>query len=337
MRKPLRSIMSGLLAAVLVLNNAEYVSAESASVSIVEETDEGVEQSEIEAPEKEAETDLSEKEFEMDLTGDENETEEGEITTQDAERNTDSDEISSMEEDNIVAESASSTETEGTEKQEVLKEQVGETDSTTGITWALNDSELSISCNGDIPALKVYPWENHNGIDYSEKIETLVLNEGITEFDFGLTWYMENLKHIHIPKSCVSIPRPELAFLYNSFLESVDVQDGNEVFSSKDGVLFDTEKKVLYYYPSGKTDKTYIVPDSCETVNWLHSFYLETLDLGKNTVSVVSAVGGEKLKSITISDSLTDIENTIFEADELIIRESNPNFLYENHVLFKKN
>ena len=44
-------------------------------------------------------------------------------------------------------------------------------------------------------------------------------------------------------------------------LASINVDNDNPLYSSIDGVLFDKDQMVLMYYPIGKTDKEYIIPD----------------------------------------------------------------------------
>lgn len=91
------------------------------------------------------------------------------------------------------------------------------------------------------------------------------------------------------------------------------------------------------FYPLGKTTQIYTVPDSCVTINWLCSNQLQTVILAKNTRAITNCIGGMNLKTVKLSDSLSDIGGFVFEADELVINESNPKFSYDNHVLFDKN
>ncbi len=346
MGKSLKGIFAGVLAAVLVLNNAVYVSAESALVSVAEEiaaddvvTETAERENETELVEKVSETEAgtAEDETAIKMTEHENETEKDETKTHDVEMSTENDVASSTEETETAAEILSTEETEEIVNQETTDTQVGETDSATGITWAYLDGELSVSYNGTIPQCEQYPWQNYNGTDYIKMVETLVLNEGITGFDHSLIWKMENLKQIRIPASCVEIRMLTWGFGFTYDLQDIYVADGNEVYSSIDGVLFDAKKETLMFYPLGKTTQIYTVPDSCVTINWLCSNQLQTVILAKNTRAITNCIGGMNLKTVKLSDSLSDIGGFVFEADELVINESNPKFSYDNHVLFDKN
>ena len=55
-------------------------------------------------------------------------------------------------------------------------------------------------------------------------------------------------------------------------LTAITVSQDNLQFADQDGVLFDKCGLYLYAYPAGRTDASYTIPDSCDTVGTL-SFY----------------------------------------------------------------
>lgn len=78
----------------------------------------------------------------------------------------------------------------------------------------------------------------------------------------------ENIKQLNIGKNVVGINYP--SYIFGKKLESINVDEQNEKYSSEDGVLFDKNKKILLSYPSMKKDKRYALPDTAEKVaaNW---------------------------------------------------------------------
>ena len=76
-------------------------------------------------------------------------------------------------------------------------------------------------------------------------------------------------------------------------LISITVPDSNTHYSSSNGVLFDKEKKTLLKYPSGKTDISYTIPGSVETI-------------------VDMAFNGCQLEEITIPDNVTAMDYGAF-------------------------
>ena len=88
------------------------------------------------------------------------------------------------------------------------------------------------------------------GCDYDVRNHAFYLNTAITS--------------VFIPDSVRSLG-------YNAFdgctsLASIEVGSGNKNYSSENGVLFNKDKTVLMLYPAAKTDASYVIPDSVETV-----------------------------------------------------------------------
>ncbi|MBR4622524.1 MAG: leucine-rich repeat domain-containing protein [Ruminococcus sp.] len=77
-------------------------------------------------------------------------------------------------------------------------------------------------------------------------------------------------------------------------LETIKVNSGNLYYSSKDGVLFNKDKTVLYVYPFRKADKTYTVPASVRTI-WDSAFM---------TVRF--------LENVILNDDITEIQQKAF-------------------------
>ncbi len=99
--------------------------------------------------------------------------------------------------------------------------------------------------------------------------EKLTLSEGITTLEQESIFMCESLKEINLPASlvipveknegCVSgitcMPN------YCRNLERINVAKGSKSLVDVDGVLFDKDMTSILFYPSGKKDKTYAIPN----------------------------------------------------------------------------
>ena len=82
--------------------------------------------------------------------------------------------------------------------------------------------------------------------------------------------FMDNttLTKVYIPRSIKSMDfREEGGLYWNPFykcsaLESIEVEDGNPMFSTVDGVLFNKEKTKIYCYPAADSRTSYTLPEN---------------------------------------------------------------------------
>ena len=77
-------------------------------------------------------------------------------------------------------------------------------------------------------------------------------------------------------------------------LESIEVEEGNQVLCSVDGVLFDKEKRTLYTYPAAATRTSYTVPESVKGI--ANSAFAQN----------------QHLVSVTIPDEVTGLGTSVF-------------------------
>jgi glucan-binding YG repeat protein len=103
-------------------------------------------------------------------------------------------------------------------------------------------------------------------------------------------FYSSTVKEINIPASVTSI-YPDI---YNSgtgftSIESFNVEAGNTVYESVDGVLFTKGQTELIRYPRVKPDSSYVIPDTVTNI-WDSAFYncdnLTEVTLSKNITSI---------------------------------------------------
>ena len=93
---------------------------------------------------------------------------------------------------------------------------------------------------------------------YSSPLEKIILPDSIEELPGASFEECTKLKTVNIPPKVTSL---DGAFKYCDKLEAINVDEGNEVFESIDGVLFDKTARSLIKYPVAKKGKTYAVPE----------------------------------------------------------------------------
>ena len=201
-------------------------------------------------------------------------------------------------------------------------------DSATGI--------LTISGTGDMTGYtesNELPWASYN-----TDIKSVVIENGITSIGDYVFFNCSSLTSITIPnsvtsigeyvfaqcKSLTSITIPdkvlrigENAFLACESLTDITVDNKNNYYSSIDGVLFNKAQSSLIKYPEGKNGKSYIIPDSVnsiETSAFIYCYELTSITLPDNAkfIKDYAFYFCNSLTSITIPDSVTSIGNYAF-------------------------
>ena len=88
-------------------------------------------------------------------------------------------------------------------------------------------------------------------------------------------------------------------------LKTITVSESNEYYRSIDGVLYDVGALYLYVYPGGKTDESFTVPDTVQTIG-SYAFYdnehIRTLTVGRNVTAIYDEAfcGLTNLSEITL-------------------------------------
>lgn len=146
------------------------------------------------------------------------------------------------------------------------------------------------------------------GLYLVSQVETLVLPEGLEELAIDAIGLLKT-KKLEIPASLTIIDYRALSGMF--WLEEIVVDEDNPNYSSLDGVLFNKDKTELVYYPEGKPDKEYAVP---ETVTKLSPDIHSALFLRKLIIqSDIEAPGYTSTRG-----TVTDI---VFEKNVTVIPE----------------
>ena len=100
-------------------------------------------------------------------------------------------------------------------------------------------------------------------------------------------------------------------------LKNIYVQEGNESYISKDGVLFSKDSSELIIYPAGKEGTTYQIPNGVNVIEKAAFAYSQNLIsvIIPNTVNTIKGaafIDSLNLESINIPDSVVNFGDSIF-------------------------
>ena len=167
---------------------------------------------------------------------------------------------------------------------------------------------------------------------YDEDLENGVFRipEDIREINDGAFSYCPSLRKLIVPNSIDWLPD----FYDCMLLESIEVSEGNEEYSSLDGVLFDKDKKLLVRFPRNHQTTSYCVPQSVTGI--CHYAFqccenIEKISIPNSIKEIGIGVfyGCKKLREINISNRVAKIEKNTFFGCENLERIYIPNSVTE--------
>ena len=184
--------------------------------------------------------------------------------------------------------------------------------SVTKIGWYTFNNCLkltSIKIPNNVTEIGGYAFSN------CSKLTSITMPNNVTEIGWYAFKNCKSLTSIKIPSSVISIGDP--AFYGCSSLISINVTADNANYTSVNGVLFDKKKSELICYPTGKTDKSYIVPDGVTMINneaFYNNKFLINITLPDSLVSIGYRAFSycSSLKSVIIPDGVTEIVSATF-------------------------
>ena len=158
----------------------------------------------------------------------------------------------------------------------------------TNLTWSISDGVLTIEGTG--------PMFDFEDPDFGDnlpgwwkrrrEIKRVVIKDGVTTIGENAFTYITNAESIDLPNTLVSIPDGTFiewsnlkgidipvsvikigknAFPITGSINHVSVDPDNQLYSSRDGVLFNKKKTVLIYCPCKKSG-TYYIPNTVHTI-----------------------------------------------------------------------
>ncbi len=152
---------------------------------------------------------------------------------------------------------------------------------------------------------------------YCSNLAAVTMSENVKDINDYAFYECKTLTDVIIPKSVKHIG--EDAFGSCFALTAINVNPDNEKFSSEDGVLFNKKGTSILQYPSGKTDRTYNVPDTVKKIgqkafSW--SRHLVSVKMKSNVKKIEHSAfyRSKRLAAITIPSSIDRIEHSTFYA-----------------------
>ena len=133
----------------------------------------------------------------------------------------------------------------------------------------------------------VYP-----AFSFNNDIESIALPESLKRIGSEAFSSCKKLSSITLPKSLEKLGID--CFQECVSLKTINVEEGNEIFRSIDGNLYNTDETKLIQYAVGKTDEAFEIPETVKTI----------------CESAFSSC--KSLKTVSIPDSVTAIEDSAF-------------------------
>lgn len=174
-------------------------------------------------------------------------------------------------------------------------------------------------------------------------LKKMTIPEGVIRIEQGAFITCDALESISFPKTLQSIG--DDCFQYCSKMLTVDIAPENAYFMSIDGVIFRRSPMELMYYPAGRPETEYTIPDgvvSIESTSFSNCQYLENLKLpeGLQKIKNSAFMFSERINHIEIPSSVTNIEECAFRYAKLVqvdVVAENLQYASADGVLFNKN
>ena len=131
-----------------------------------------------------------------------------------------------------------------------------------------------------------------------------------------------DLTEITLPASLKTISEAQ-AFAYNTSLQAINVAEGNQYFTSVDGVLFDKSLTTLLFYPSGRNrGGEYAIPEGTKAL-----CYTAFSENGLTAIEIPSTI-----VNLDISNDFSSCT----ALKELKVAAGNPSYHTFNVMLYNK-
>lgn len=187
----------------------------------------------------------------------------------------------------------------------------------TNLTWELScDSVLTISGTGEMENSDYsdIPWNS-----YRNSIKSLIIENGVTSINNYAFQHCKSLTYITIPNSVTK----GLNYYACNEIISIDVESGNQNYSSIDGVLFNKSQTILMKYPSKNPRTEYSIPSSVTSVR------NEAFKKSTNLISITIPNSVRNIGSYYPFSYCTSLISINVATD-------NPNYSSTDGVLFNK-
>ena len=146
-------------------------------------------------------------------------------------------------------------------------------------------------------------------------LTSITIPDSVTSIENDAFTNCTSLTSITIPNSVTYISGGD--FSGCASLTAINVTTGNQSYASVNGVLYSKDKTKLIYYPEGKKDKNYKIPDGVMSIDskaFANNTTLTSVTIPNGVTSIDgwAFVGCTSLTSITIPNSVTSIDSYTF-------------------------
>lgn len=172
-------------------------------------------------------------------------------------------------------------------------------------------------------------------------LASVSMGNSVTSIGVHAFFQCSSLVSITLPASVISIGTD--AFLDCENLEEIIVAEGNNSYSSVDGVLYDKNKTTLLKCPDKKSQVT--IPTSVTAIEngaFTGCHGLTTIEIPNSVKSISSQAffSCRNLATVSIGNSVTAIGNGAFSnctsLEEIIVAEENPSYSSVEGALYNK-
>jgi|GEM_PF-1165682 len=180
-------------------------------------------------------------------------------------------------------------------------------------------------------------WECSN-------LTNLIIPNAVTTIKDYAFYDCRSLTNISIPNNVTEIG--EHSFILCRNLTEINVQEGNQNFSSLNGVLFNKDQSSILAYPSAKSG-VYVIPNSVKTIGNSAFSNCHANLTGITIPKTVTSIGTSAfwncngLVTVTIPNSVNNIGDDAFAVcyglTSIAVEEGNPSYITVDGVLFNKN
>ncbi len=191
------------------------------------------------------------------------------------------------------------------------------------------------------------PWSTYKSSYSADVVVTsVVIEEGVTTIGKGAFYGFTSLASVSLPSTLleihayafvgavftsIDIPTSVISIEATSYLlvasdgtaltsggafrcgslTTINVSDDNKYYSDIDGVLFNKAGTELVFYPEGRTDTSYVIPDGVTTIAdgaFYNCQYLQDITVPESVTSIgVEAFCSETIKTVTISENVSGL------------------------------
>ena len=212
------------------------------------------------------------------------------------------------------------------------------------VTFMFNSKTgvLTISGEGPLDEYGYYSPRANPFYEIRDKIKTVVVTDGVTSLSAYAFRDCSVLEEITLPASIERIPYD--TFLDCKKLAAINVNGSGSNFSSRDGVLFNSDFTVLALYPQGRPQTEYPVPDGVTAVGagaFKQNRFLQRIFLPDSIAEIKDWAFEEceGLATINIPENAKVGESIFYNCQNLLsvdVADDNPYVADIDGVLFSK-